>query len=436
MRHYRTAQKLLEPYRSLLDVWVSHWFGNEDALNAFRLYPDQVDKAVKAAIRSGGRDEDRPDGVSEDVWEVVIDALSIAQTRRFFHWELEFPEVHHRGGQGQGCGFDAVVGNPPYDVLAEKELGYDISDEMAFFRSQAVYEPSFRGKNNLYKLFICRGRQLVAPSGMFSFIVPMALLGDDQAANVRRMLLEHMCLQLVEAFPQKDNPRRRVFPEAKLSMAVFVACAEHVDRPLQIRTHPGRYVEHSSPVLCVTPGDLLVFDLANAVIPSCTQKDWDIAVSILGGNRMRRLGDYIVAYQGEVNETTDGRKGFVSSDPAVGPQILRGATVCMYALREASQGTPIYLRKRSYLDGKPNSEKARHHKQCRIGWQESCPQNNFRRVIAAPIPRGEFCNHKINYVPEAAAQVSLDSLLALLNSKLLDWYFRLGSTSASVSHYQ
>jgi hypothetical protein len=137
-----------------------------------------------------------------------------------------------------------------------------------------------------------------------------------------------------------------------------------------------------------------------------------------------------------VNETTDGQKGFVSTDPTAGPQILRGSNICMYAVREASQGEPIYLRKTKYLRGKPNSEKARHHRQRRVGWQESCPQNNFRRIIAAPIARGEFCNHKINYVAESDAALSLDLLLALLNSKLLDWYFRLGSTSASVSHYQ
>src|ERR671916_429181 len=37
--------------------------------------------------------------------------------RRFFHWELEFPEVFFgRDGRGLGeaAGFDAVVGNPPY----------------------------------------------------------------------------------------------------------------------------------------------------------------------------------------------------------------------------------------------------------------------------------------------------------------------------------
>jgi hypothetical protein len=52
------------------------------------------------------------------------------------------------------------------------------------------------------------------------------------------------------------------------------------------------------------------------------------------------------------------------------------------------------------------------------------------------IPKGEFCNHKINYFPEPETALPLPTLLAVLNSKLTDWYFRLGSTSASVSHYQ
>jgi hypothetical protein len=68
--------------------------------------------------------------------------------------------------------------------------------------------------------------------------------------------------------------------------------------------------------------------------------------------------------------------------------------------------------------------------------QESSPQNNFRRVIGALIPQGEFCNHKVNYLPEYTSKYPLEVVLALLNSKLIDWYFRLGSTNAAVSHYQ
>jgi hypothetical protein len=80
--------------------------------------------------------------------------------------------------------------------------------------------------------------------------------------------------------------------------------------------------------------------------------------------------------------------------------------------------------------------KAYHHRHQRIVLQESSPQNNFRRIIASLLPVGEFCNHTINYCPEHKTTVTLELILAILNSKLADWYFRLGSTNAHVSHYQ
>ena len=80
--------------------------------------------------------------------------------------------------------------------------------------------------------------------------------------------------------------------------------------------------------------------------------------------------------------------------------------------------------------------KSDHYKHNRVAIQESSPQNNFRRIIAAPIARGEFCNHTINYCPEHRSTLAPELLLAILNSKLAEWYFRLGSTNAHVSHYQ
>lgn len=70
--------------------------------------------------------------------------------------------------------------------------------------------------------------------------------------------------------------------------------------------------------------------------------------------------------------------------------------------------------------------------------QRSSPQNNFRRVIAAHIPAGEICFDTVSYVPQidGATRLPPDFLLALLNSKLIDWYFRLGSTNSKVNEYQ
>src|SRR6185503_12314122 len=108
-----------------------------------------------------------------------------------FHWELEFPEAFfdkHR--RRPNPGFDAVIGNPPWDVLSELETGRDLSALRAFIKSDPSLTPSRRGKNNLYKLFICRALEVLAETGNFGFIVPMALLGDDQAADIRRRIVE------------------------------------------------------------------------------------------------------------------------------------------------------------------------------------------------------------------------------------------------------
>lgn len=446
-QRYTLATETLAPVRRLFDVYASQWFGNE---------PRKVGKGKKATEHNPALDflrdpaceawsrDPRKEKLPELFRKIADTATEAASRCRFFHWELEFPEVFFglRPGTAQhferlgGAGFDSVIGNPPYDVLAEEELGYDISNELSFLEAEPVFLPAIRGKKNLYKLFICRGREVAASKGTLSFIVPMALLGDDQAAGVRRSILLGTQMLAVEAFPQKDGSADRVFSEAKLSTALFVCRSGSDGAPFVVRTHTGRQIEATSPSVRLTTADILRFDGDNVSILTCSQRDWDIASRIVASPRVTRLGDYCHAYQGEVNETTDGKRGFVSYKAKDGPEILRGAHIGLYALREASQGEAIYLRETKFLEGKPDSEKARHHEVPRIGWQESSAQNNFRRVIAAPIPAKRYCNHKINYLPASEMRLDYDLILALLNSVIYDWFFRLTSTSASVSHYQ
>ncbi|HEV2099114.1 MAG TPA: hypothetical protein VGR45_09330 [Stellaceae bacterium] len=94
------------------------------------------------------------------------------------------------------------------------------------------------------------------------------------------------------------------------------------------------------------------------------------------------------------------------------------------------------MNKIKFLADASQDSKAFHFQHDRVAVQESSPQNNFRRVIASLIPTGEFCNHKINYVPNHKSKLPLKFIAALLNSDFVDWYFRLGSTNAAVSHYQ
>ena len=424
---YAKFEQAQAPYKSALDIWVSQHFGNANAREYLTLAgPHLVDQ-----ILSGGK------GLSPEYRGAISEGSKLGADQRFFHWDLEFPEAFIDLGcstwkRKEEQGFDAVVGNPPYDVLSTKELGYDSSPYLNYFRSIPVYTPAARGKINLYKLFICRAIALTSLSGALSFITPMALLGDDQARGVRQLILTGSELKSVESFPQKDNSLKRVFLEAKLSTAVFAIRGQYSGQAFSVRTHPAGLIEYQSNTLQVTPDQVAAFDLENMAIPSCTQRDWDLAMRLLS-SRATRMSDVAAHRQGEVNETTHAR--FLSEN-VEGVPVLRGAAITLYVVREASQGRTLFLNAEEFLNGASEGSKAWDHQRRRVGFQRKSPQNNFRRLISAPISPGQYCFDSVSYVSSASSEIDLDLLVVLLNSKVLDWYFRLSSTNSSINKYQ
>lgn len=225
-----------------------------------------------------------------------------------------------------------------------------------------------------------------------------------------------------------------------LSTTVFVLFKGQItgsdQREFRARVHPGRLIEENSPGLNLTTAAIPLYDPSNFTIVSCDQADWDLAVRILQSGRMDWLGRFCTSYQGEVNEANEKEKDTISSEKNIGPLILRGSNICLYAVRSASQGNPYYLRVEKFLKGKKANAKAFHAAQVRLGFQRSAPQNNFRRLVAAIIGKGNYCFDTVSYVPESESRIPLHLILGLLNSKLLDWYFRLGSTNSKVNEYQ
>ena len=429
---FREFERASEPFRLVGDLWCSAFCSES------RLTTDQYQRAIDELGRPR-----RFAAVAGKEWFQSAIANVAKHFGRCFHWESEFPEAFFDGsGRRERAGFDAVIGNPPYDVVSELETGRDLTAFKAYIADDAEYAPSRRGKNNLYKLFVCRSLELLRDGGYFGFITPMAILGDDQAAHVRRKITEVGSFTGIEAFPQKDNPAKRVFPEAKLSTTVFTVIktpsVDTASRSFVSRVHPGRWIEAESPQLTLTTEAIRIYDPSNFTIVSCSQNDWDLATRILRCRKLSRLGEHAESFQGEVNETNDRKAKRISYDSDEGPEVIRGAHVCLYAVREASQGTPVFVCVDRFLDRPRNDDdqKAFHHRHRRVGFQRKSPQNNFRRLIAAPIESGTFLLESVSYFPEHKCKLPLEVVLALLNSKLCEWYFRLGSTNAMVGEYQ
>jgi hypothetical protein len=147
----------------LSNVWLSTYFGNSVSDDDYYELQNHLSP------------EKFPDwaGLREREWFKRAQALG--REKRFFHWELEFPEAF----QGEGRGFDVVVGNPPY-VRQER-----LSDDKRYFESTFK---TYHGVADLYVYFFERGHEVLRKGGNFGFISSNKFMRSNYGSSLRSYL--------------------------------------------------------------------------------------------------------------------------------------------------------------------------------------------------------------------------------------------------------
>ena len=168
-----------------------------------------------------------PDGAEEKSSPFGIlwnKAVSIARRESFLHWQVAFPGVwkHWQDQHPQG-GFDAVIGNPPWDRIKLQEVEWfatrapDIArlptaaqrkkaikelreqhdpladefdeaknraDELGVMIRKSDHYPLLSGGDiNLYSLFVERAMNLIKSNGLVGLLTPSGIYADLTAAR-------------------------------------------------------------------------------------------------------------------------------------------------------------------------------------------------------------------------------------------------------------
>ncbi|MBX5449603.1 Eco57I restriction-modification methylase domain-containing protein [Thermogemmatispora sp.] len=110
-----------------------------------------------------------------------------------FDWQAAFPQVFKRSAQQEAGGFDAVIGNPPYLFGEQRPRLARPYLEAAFTLARRQYDACW--------LFIEQGLKLTRPGGRFAFVVPDALLARDEARQARATLLHEGLLRVYHCGP-------------------------------------------------------------------------------------------------------------------------------------------------------------------------------------------------------------------------------------------
>jgi len=421
---FREFERAARPYKQLLDIYVLRDFGVQRAEEFLRLYGVEALQATPETLGSPYR-------------ELLAQREAMYRRHRFFHWDLEFPEMFidlDHSTWKENPGFDGVVGNPPYDELSEFYSG-STREENRYFTSAGPFGGTKSGRINMYRLFLLVTGPLLRDGGKASYIVPMTILGDRFSLGVRKRLLETLHLETVEAFPQKDDPNNRVFLEAKQSTCILrLRNTASAEATVTVRTHPGRYIATSSPGYSARQSSLYQFTPGLHSIPLVSGAAWRVLEARLHPDHGALLESFASIYAGEICDNT-ANSDYITDD-AVGPLILRGGNVSRYELLDdPKQGAARYLRVDRWLSEREASARGQHHLNARIGFQKGAAIDNWRRLIAAVIPAGQFCFDTIGYIPFAECTRPY-AILALLNSALWEFRFSATSTTNHVNAYE
>ena len=119
-------------------------------------------------------------------------ALRVARKMLLLHWRLAFAQVFAKGG------FSVVLGNPPWDIVQDKEADDrdDDHERQKNWFSGGIFS-ILSGRRDLYKLFLCLASELLHIDGRIGFILPIGFLFEDDSTQLRHRFFDEMTVNKI-----------------------------------------------------------------------------------------------------------------------------------------------------------------------------------------------------------------------------------------------
>lgn len=220
-----TGYFLLGAYRRLRDAYRRAKIEPSGAVRmilekhiaAIDIDPDALLIALSAVLKEAG--------------DEIDSALESGPIKLAFHradfLDKDFDKENHSLGRLLKGGFPVIVGNPPYiSFYAKRAKAISAMD-------RAYYQQNYRmgkGRINTYCLFIERAFDLLQPSGVLGYIIPNTMLIMKSYEPLRKHILENGWIRSIVDLSLK------VFPEVEVPTCV-IAVEKRDTRALQFPRH-------------------------------------------------------------------------------------------------------------------------------------------------------------------------------------------------------
>jgi adenine-specific DNA-methyltransferase len=323
--------------------------------------------------------------------------------------------------------FDAVICNPPYFKLPKSDP-----------RAQACLAV-VHGQPNVYGLFMAIGAALLREGGRFVYITPRSFTSGPYFQRFRQWFFDHIRPTELHVFESRTEASDEVLQETVITAgdrATAWQCGNGSSVRLSVSAGAADIGQRKSRDLPTT--DVLRGDCAHRMLylPACQEHD---RVRELVGNWTATLHTYgwevstgpIVAFRAKALLR---ERGSDKAAPLLWLQHVQPMRVVW----------PLDTRKLQFVEDGPASDHLLLPNRNYVVLRRFSAKEEKRRLTAAPYLAGQFpvrgrigLENHLNYVHRPdGRQLSPDEvygLAALLNSRLMDTWFRIGSGNTQVS---
>jgi hypothetical protein len=408
----------LAPWRHAANLWCARWFWPASSGSA----PSSAE--LRAAIDALMRRDNTLNAGHLGRW--IRTAAAVASRHGFFHWQIEFADVffdEHGRAKDRG-GFDAVIGNPPWEMLRRDghsdPAGVSPDLIVRFIRDSGVYSACDRGHVNLYQPLLERAIALARPGGRVGLVLPWGLAVDDGAAALRARLLQETA---VDTLVGLDNSKG-IFPIHR-GLRFLVLAAEAGRSTREIRAHFGAETREAIAALSaddagdrdalrLTPELIARVGGASRRIPDIRHADDLDLLDRLTRDFPPLSKGWQARFGRELNATED-RRHFGDC----GLPVLEGKHLGPFSVD--LRGPAFRITSNAALRLLPAGSFARP----RLAYRDVSGVGNRLSLIAAVVPGGAVTTHTLFCLRTPIAIERQHFLCALLNSYVLNTVVRM-----------
>jgi hypothetical protein len=409
----------LGKWKAALDLWCGAWFWPAAKAPDRAVFLDLVSRCL-----------DRPSALPHRIANDMLDeSRAVAARHRFLHWPLIFPDVFSNAAdsENRAPGFDAIVGNPPWDMVRgdsgvdEAKAGrrVDARQMTDFVRESGIYQVEGRAHVNLYQLFVERALQLVRPGGRIGLVVPSGLASDAGAAPVRRHLLDRADVDDITGL---DN-RLTIFPVHRSVRFVLFTCTTGRETTaircrfgltsvddLESPTRPPLVLSRRLLARLSGDDDLGIPELASEI---------DLAIVEAVSNAAPRLSGkdgWNVAFGRELNASDDRESFTPIACHSTGRPVIEGKQIDAFRVAVGESRLEVRHAARANV---------RVPRRARLAYRDVASATNRLTLIAAIIPARAVTTHTLFCLRTPLPLAEQSVLCALLNSYVANYIIRL-----------